>query len=336
MRLAESEQTPVAPLCDLLGYTRQAYYKRTKETQKRQERAVLDTSVVLFCKHLRKPDNLPRAGCRQLYQLCQDKFKDKFTMGRDAFYDLLRANNLMLRKRRTRPRTTNSHHNLYKYQDLLNTDPKYIPPRPGALVVADITYIEYNKGFAYLSLLTDAYSRCIVGYKLHPTLQTEGPLQALKQALTFYNQHNIDTTNMIHHSDRGIQYASAQYTDLLKRSGTRISMTQTGDPLHNALAERINNTIKNSWLTSSPDQTLQQAQTAIDQAIRMYNEARPHQALNGKPPMYVIDHQHQNPLLTQPYQDLPPLPKPAPAMLRRKYQNKKITLPHDTRFRTNK
>lgn len=248
MRLAESEQTPVAPLCDLLGYSRQAYYKRTKETQKRQERAVLDTSVVLFCKHLRKPDNLPRAGCRQLHQLCQDKFKDKFTMGRDAFYDLLRANNLMLRKRRTRPRTT----------------------------------------------------------------------------------------NMIHHSDRGIQYASTQYTDLLKRSGTRISMTQTGDPLHNALAERINNTIKNSRLTSSPDQTLQQAQTAIDQAIRMYNEARPHQALHSKPPMYVIDHQHQNPLLTQPFQDLPPLPKPAPAMLRRKYQNKKITLPHDTRFRTNK
>ncbi|OWR80123.1 hypothetical protein SJDPG11_10510, partial [Porphyromonas gingivalis SJD11] len=107
---------------------------------------------------------------------------------------------MMLRKRSVRPRTTNSRHRLYKYEDLLNTEPKFEPQRPGELLVADITYVAYQDGFAYLSLLTDAYSRCIVGYCLHPTLEVEGCLNALRQAFAFYDQHQIDTTNMIHHS----------------------------------------------------------------------------------------------------------------------------------------
>ncbi|PDP76204.1 DDE-type integrase/transposase/recombinase, partial [Porphyromonas gingivalis] len=151
--------------------------------------------------------------------LCQQYFGPKFTLGRDRFCALLRRHGMMLRKRSVRPRTTNSEHRLYKYEDLLNTEPKFVPQRPGELLVADITYVAYQDGFAYLSLLTDAYSRCIVGYCLHPTLEVEGCLNALHQAFAFYDQHQIDTSNMIHHSDRGIQYASKSYTDLLHGRG---------------------------------------------------------------------------------------------------------------------
>ncbi|PDP77703.1 IS3 family transposase, partial [Porphyromonas gingivalis] len=231
--------------------------------------------------------------------LCQQYFGPKFTLGRDRFCALLRRHGMMLRKRSVRPRTTNSEHRLYKYEDLLNTEPKFVPQRPGELLVADITYVAYQDGFAYLSLLTDAYSRCIVGYCLHPTLEVEGCLNALHQAFAFYDQHQIDTSNMIHHSDRGIQYASKSYTDLLHGRGWRISMTQTGDPLHNALAERMNNTLKNSWHISSSKQSFDQALLSVDQAVRMYNEARPHQALRAKTPMQVITPESKNPLLTR-------------------------------------
>ncbi|PDP65388.1 IS3 family transposase, partial [Porphyromonas gingivalis] len=118
-------------------------------------------------------------------------------------------------------------------------------------------------------------------------------------AFAFYDQHQIDTTNMIHHSDRGIQYASKSYTDLLHGRGCRISMTQTGDPLHNALAERMNNTLKNSWHISSSKQSFDQALLSVEQAVRMYNEVRPHQALGAKTPMQVIAPESKNPLLTR-------------------------------------
>ena len=171
---------------------------------------------MLYCQHLRRREHLPKAGFRELFLLCKQYFGEKFTIGRDRFCALLRANDLMLRKRRYRPRTTNSNHPYHKYNDLLNTEPKYEPKQPGDLVVADITYIAYRGGFAYLSLLTDAFSRCIVGHCLHPTLEVEGCVRALNQAFDFFKQHNINTHNMIHHSDRGVQYASARYTDLLR------------------------------------------------------------------------------------------------------------------------
>lgn len=226
-------------------------------------------------------------------------------IGRDRFCQLLRSNDLMLRKRRFRPKTTESRHRFYRYEDLLNTEPKLVAKRPGELVVADITYIVYRGGFAYLSLLTDAYSRCIVGHCLHPTLEVEGCLRALHQAFDFYQRHRIDTTDMIHHSDRGIQYASTGYTALLRDRGCRISMTQTGDPLHNALAERMNNTLKNSWYISSERQSFQEAKQCVERAVLMYNEARPHQALESKTPMQIILSEAINPLLILPKDDLP-------------------------------
>lgn len=287
-------------LCELLGFSRQAYYKRTITPTSRYDSDVLETSIVLYCRYLRRSDHLPKAGFRELYLLCKEYFGEKFTIGRDRFCALLRANGLMLRKRRYRPRTTNSNHPFHKYEDLLNTQPKYTPHKAGELLVADITYISYRDGFAYLSLLTDAYSRCIVGHCLHPTLEVEGTLRALEQSFDFYKTHKINTHHMIHHSDRGVQYASHRYTQLLHEHGCRISMTRTGDPLHNALAERVNNTLKNSWHISSEGQTFEEATHAVSRAIDMYNHARPHQGIGGLTPMQLMHKGAPNPLVPTP------------------------------------
>lgn len=119
----------------------------------------------MYCNYIRSSQRLPKAGCRELYELCKLYFKDRFIIGRDRFYDILRSNNLMLRKKRYHPRTTNSNHNYLLYNDLLNTIPKYTPLQNGRLAVSDITYIYAQNGFAYLSLITDAYSRYIVGHQ---------------------------------------------------------------------------------------------------------------------------------------------------------------------------
>lgn len=163
VRGQSTSSSGLPPLCELLGFSRQAYYKRNFNTPSLYETDVLETSLVFYCRYLRRREHLPKAGFRELYLLCKQHFGEKFVISRDRFCDLLRANNLMLRKRRYRPRTTNSNHHFHKYDDLFNTEPKYEPKKPGDLLVADITYITYRGGFAYLSLLTDAYSRCIVG-----------------------------------------------------------------------------------------------------------------------------------------------------------------------------
>ena len=151
--------------------------------------------------YIRENGHLPKSGCRELYELCRERFKDKFTIGRDKFYNILRSNGLMLRRTKYRPRTTYSGHGYRLYEDLINTSPKFKPVRNGSLVVCDITYVYTLEGFAYLSLVTDAYSRYIVGYCLSRTLETEGPLNAINQAIDTYHRYGINISNMIHHSN---------------------------------------------------------------------------------------------------------------------------------------
>ena len=283
---------PVSGLCGLFGLSRQGYYKHSYRDE---ELDVLISSIVHYCRHVR--NHLPHSGCRQLHHLCIKYFGEKFILGRDRFFDVLRSNGLMLRRKRYRPHTTNSNHPYRIYEDLLNTYPKYIPTSHGCLLVADITYIATCEGFAYLSLLTDGYSRAIVGYALHPTLSSEGPLKALQMALDFYHHRGIETQGIIHHSDRGIQYASKEYTKKLLENQARISMTQTGDPLHNALAERMNNTVKNGWLYDCGEMNFEQAREKVDKAIYSYNWMRPHQAINMRTPMQMYSQNNCNPLL---------------------------------------
>lgn len=286
------------PLCRLLGVSAQGYYKHDYASN---EADILSASIVLYCLYVRQKERLPKAGCRELYTLCREYFREKFTIGRDRFYNVLRSNSLMLRRTRYRPRTTDSRHGYRLYRDLVNTSPKYTPAGNGRLVVADITYIYTREGFAYLSLVTDAYSRYIVGYCLSRSLDAEGPLKAMYMALETYRAYGISTEGMIHHSDRGVQYASKQYTDLLLSQGIRISITQTGDPLHNALAERMNNTLKNGWLFNEGDMDFRQAEEAVSKSVAMYNNARPHKALGMKTPMEIFSGRGGNPLMEYRY-----------------------------------
>ena len=284
----------VKSLCGLLGISRQGYYKHKDKVD---EVDILTGSIVMYCLYIRGKDNLPKAGCRQLYELCRQYFKEKFVIGRDQFYSILRANGLMLRQRKFHPRTTDSRHRFKIYSDLVNTSPRFVPEGNGRLIVCDITYICIEGGFAYLSLITDAYSRSVVGYCLSRTLDREGPLTALKNAISLYHRLGIDISSLIHHSDRGVQYASTDYVNLLKSNNIRISMTQTGDPLHNALAERMNNTLKNEWLFNNGNMTFEEAGKAIDKAVIMYNTARPHSALSMRTPQEILTGSCLNPLI---------------------------------------
>ena len=286
MSQGEERQTPVSHpvslLCGYLGISRQGYYRHVDRSL---ELDVLRSSIVFYAQELRT--SLPKAGIRILYELCRRKYADKFTIGRDQCYELFRSNGLCLRRRK-RPRTTNSNHHYHIYEDLLNTTPKLHPARFGELCVTDITYVATSSGWAYLSLVTDAASRLIVGWCLHPTLERQGPMKALSMAIDFYRKYNVELSQLIHHSDRGVQYCCNEYVDKLKSLGIQISMTQSGDPLHNALAERMNNTLKNGWLFSTEDKSLQQVRRLTKKAIELYNTFRPHQSLQMRTPMEEV------------------------------------------------
>ncbi|WP_308398615.1 IS3 family transposase [Prevotella sp.] len=157
------------------------------------------------------------------------------------------------------------------------------------LIVSDITYIPYyldpesgEYKFCYLALITDYYTKEIVGYSVAPTLEAIYAIEALKMALDHYKGN--DLSQLIHHSDRGVQYASYQYTDLLKKYGIKISMTETGNPKDNAVAERVNNTIKNELLKGMSFTSMLEVSEAVKAAIRFYNEERPHLSLDGLTP----------------------------------------------------
>ena len=275
--VSENRHPSVSFLCDCLGISRQGYYKHTSEAC---ELDILRTSVVLYCRHILS-DLMPRAGMKVLYHMCRGKFGDKMRIGRDQCYALFRANGLVQRKR---PRTTDSRHGLRVYPDMLNTTPKFRAGLLGDMAVADITYVATSEGWAYLSLLTDAATRMIIGYSLRRTLGTEGPLAALRMGLDFYAEHGVDLSRLIHHSDRGSQYCSKEYVDTLRGVQASISMTQTGDPLHNALAERMNNTVKNGWLFDCDGMDFSQVEGMVRRAVDIYNNVRPHQALGMATP----------------------------------------------------
>lgn len=247
---------------------------------------MLRTSIVLYCQEVLAVQ-LPKAGMRELYEMCRRRFGEKLTIGRDQCYEIFRANGLVQRKKK-RPRTTNSNHNYLIYPDLLNISPKLVATKFGQLVVADITYVPTKDGWAYLSLLTDAASRMIVGWSLQTTLATDGPMEALQMAFKCYAEYGVGLKGLIHHSDRGVQYCSKAYVDTLKKEEIMISMTQTGDPLHNAMAERVNNTVKNGWLFDCDDCDFEEVKKLVEHGIEMYNTIRPHMALNMLTPLEMV------------------------------------------------
>lgn len=259
----------VTKACHLIGISRQAYYKQcaVQLLRDKQEQRILN-----FVMSERRYQ--PRIGTRKLKHLMN---QSTIMIGRDKLFSLLRSHRLLVRNRRAYHRTTQSHHHFYKHPNLIKEG--YKPTKPEQLWVADITYLPTHSGDSYLSLVTDAYSRKIVGYHLADNLKTEGVKQAFISAL---NARNTDQT-LIHHSDRGIQYCSGEYQALHEKYGIRCSMTDGYDCYQNALAERINGILKQEYLIHKPD-TLQEARKMVKESIDIYNQRRPHMALKYKTP----------------------------------------------------
>ena len=217
---------------------------------------------------LRIRENQKRIGARKLYGMLGWFFAAHFIkIGRDALYEILREHSLLVRRRRAKkPRTTFS----LPWRRYPNLIRDFVATAANQLWVSDITYVRVGEGFAYLSLITDAYSRKIVGYCLYPDLSAEGCIAALRMAL----KNNPVREFLIHHSDRGVQYWSSAYVKLLGKK-TRISMTERGDPRENAIAERVNGILKDELLERHFE-TFRQAQESIERAVSIYNHERPH------------------------------------------------------------
>lgn len=273
MNVGQVENRSINTLCSLLGYSRQSYYQYQLQKEKEALQADLLLQQVVKIRTKQK-----RLGTRKLF-IMMLKFMEEHSIqiGRDALFNLLRDNGLLVRKRKQKkPVTTFSSHWMRKYDNLIVG---FIPIAPNQVYVSDITYITLEEKFAYLSLVTDAYSRKIVGFHLSENLSADGCIQALKMAIC-----NASGDILIHHSDRGTQYCCLDYVGLLAKNKINISMTQSGDPLENALAERVNGILKDELLEDIyPD--FAQSKKAVAVAISIYNHQRPHSSIDMLTPM---------------------------------------------------
>jgi len=267
-------------LCGLFGKSKQAFYqhKRKSFSDVEIEREVL--SIVATYR-----SEMPVIGGLKLYWLTRSVLGDALGMGRDKFLQLLHRHKLIIPPRKPR-HTTNSDHVYFKYPNLVK---ELVITYVNQLWVSDITYIYTTEDkFCYLHLVTDAFSRMIIGYVLSPSLEAKYTMEALQQAITWAGGGNLCGT--IHHSDRGVQYCCDDYTLLLKAHHIRISMTEDSNPTDNGLAERVNGIIKNEFLEPLPTpRNLQEAWPLVDHAVRTYNTLRPHINLNMRTPAQVYE-----------------------------------------------
>ena len=277
----------LAKLCGWFGITRQAYYQNSWEGI---STAIKEELIIKEVKEIRK--NHPRMGARKLHEKLQSFLVDHhIKMGRDSLFSLLASNRLLIRRHKRHVKTTQSSHWLKKYPNLIRD---FIPIRINQLWVSDITYWKVNGTHVYLSFITDAYSHKIVGYHMGETLETMESLQALRMALSALGAESH--SQLIHHSDRGIQYCSDAYIDQLKQYNIQISMTENGDPLENALAERLNGIIKEEYLDNFKVETVNDAKELLQRVVELYNTDRPHMSIGNLTPHHI--HQLTDPVQT--------------------------------------
>lgn len=270
----------MARLCGWFGVSRQAYYQHFWQYETTCFEAEL---IVDFVLEIRK--NHRHMGCRKLYEKIQPfLLEHQIKMGRDALFDILAANNLLVRRRKRKISTTNSYHKFKKYPNLIKN---LAVTAPNQLWVSDITYWKIESGFVYISFLTDAYSRKIVGHCVHKTLEAAGTKEALNLAISGLEKGKDCPIQLIHHSDRGAQYCSDAYVDILNQNNIKISMTENGDPLENAIAERINGIIKEEYLNDYTIENISQAKVLLDAVVKLYNQERPHQSIGYLTPEHV-------------------------------------------------
>lgn len=262
----------------MVGISRQGYYKSKKKKgiKKLKEEMVLQ----LVQSHRRK---MPRVGGKKLYRLISPDLKGmKIKLGRDKFFKLLGGNGLLIHRKKRYSKTTNSTHRFRVYENLIKD---LEPENRNTVWLSDITYIVVDDSFCYLALITDKYSRMIVGYDISESLNLEGSIRALKMALKAAKEDKSDLSGLIHHSDRGIQYCSNLYTGLLTENKIKISMSEKGNPYENAIAERVNGILKEEFLLGEGYKTKEQANKAVKEAIKTYNEDRPHMSINYLTPV---------------------------------------------------
>ncbi|WP_411831111.1 IS3 family transposase [Mariniflexile sp. AS56] len=258
------------------GLKRDAYYKYKHRADKRLK---LEQQIIQILQKRR--GSLPREGVRKLEKSLKDEFtKANLNVGRDTLFNILRKHNMLTLRKKYSSRTTNSYHRFYKYNNIIKD---IEVTRPNQVWVSDITYIRTVKGFCYLALITDMYSRKIVGYDLSNSLELNGCVRALNKAI--YQANSIK--GLIHHSDRGIQYCSNVYTQILKRKKINISMTEENHCYENAIAERVNGILKDEFYLDQTFDNLSHARKAAKNAINLYNEIRLHLSLDYKTPNMV-------------------------------------------------
>lgn len=259
----------------------QAYYKHgNTDLRKLAEEAF----CVEFIRRVRQKD--PGIGGGKLWRMYKKEFGEDHGVGYNRFYDIIEKYGLKVRRKKRRAKTTDSSHDLPTYPNLVK---ELVPLRPNQLWVSDITYMvicvnaqtgEY--GFCYLSLVTDYYTKEIIGWCVGETLEAKFAMEALNMALSRLDGNPAE--DLIHHSDRGVQYASYDYTSLLKKHNIKISMTECGDPKDNAVAERVNGIIKNELLMGTSFFSIEEVRKALKVAVDFYNNERPHMSLDWKTP----------------------------------------------------
>ncbi|MHC6656405.1 IS3 family transposase [Aeromonas salmonicida] len=269
------ERLTIVRACLFLGISRQAYYKRNRVADVRHAQG---QQVVRFVRQVRLRQ--PRVGTRKLHYLLQGQDDVWLKVGRDRLFQILAEHRLLVPPRRAYHKTTHSFHRFYRHPNLLKAGPEQVTPvAPEQVWVADITYLPARSRPLYLSLVTDAYSRKIVGHHVHEGMHAESVAMAFKKAL----KQRRGSEGLIHHSDRGVQYCSGLHQSLHERYGVRCSMTDGYDCYQNALAERVNGILKGELLLQSP-QDLAQAREMVREAVDIYNVERPHHALKYRTP----------------------------------------------------
>jgi putative transposase len=265
MRFAMNE------VCGMMGMTRQGHHKALGAAP----RAELEVEMVvqLAAEHRRRQ---PRLGGLKLHHLMKaDLAAMGIKLGRDGLFDVLRRERMLVLRKRSRTRTTNSFH---RYRVWPNRVKELEVTRPDQVWVSDITYLRLREGFAYLFVVTDVYSRKIVGWALGETLETRWSLDALAMA-SKGARAKVEGLERIHHSDRGVQYCSAEYVKKLEKEGIAISMAEAGNPYENAIAERVNGILKDEFLLDRTMEDPASARKAVREAVHAYNHLRPHRSI---------------------------------------------------------
>ena len=266
----------IKSICDCFDLKRDAYYKYNRRVKHRES---FEQELLHIVKKRRK--SLPREGVRKLMKsLNQDFEKQKLKVGRDTLFKVLREHQMLTLRKKYSCRTTNSYHRFYKYNNIIK-DVKI--NKSNQVWASDITYIRTVKGFCYLALITDMHSRKIIGYDLSDSLELKGCVRALNKAI--YQAKTIK--GLIHHSDRGIQYCSNIYTQILKRKKIGNSMTEENHCYENALAERVNGILKDEFHMDQIFTNTAHAKRAVKSAIKLYNEIRLHLSLDYRTPNMV-------------------------------------------------